>query len=47
MVFGLLRCPVFIYQVVRFNVATVNDLNVNHSGKPVDKDETIYNLKIV
>jgi hypothetical protein len=26
MVFGLLGNPVFIYQVVRFNVATVNDV---------------------
>jgi hypothetical protein len=47
MVFGLLRYPVFIYQVVRFNGATVNDLNVNHPGKLVDKDEMIYERKIV
>jgi hypothetical protein len=47
MVFGLLGCPVFIYQVVRFNGATVNDLYVNYPRKPVHKDETIYKRKIV
>jgi hypothetical protein len=47
MVFGLFRYPVSIYQVVRFNGPTVNDLYVNHPGKPVDKDEMIYERKIV
>jgi hypothetical protein len=47
MVFGLFRCPVFRFQVVRFNGATVNYFYVIPSGKHEDKVDTIDQQEIV
>ncbi|AEW03442.1 hypothetical protein Niako_7226 [Niastella koreensis GR20-10] len=47
MVFGLLGCPVFRLQVVRFNGATVNYLSVIPFSKHEDKVDTIDQQEIV